>query len=91
MDCLEGQRFSMRTRRRSQFTGPPPRLSCFFTVHSTKAHFPSVAKSPLRTTRPKSKMVRVMSDPRPVLSGHVTRTCASSSLMTSMETKSSCS
>ena len=50
---------------------------CFMTVTSTNAHLPSVAKSPLVVTRPKSKMVRVMSEPRPVLSGQVTRTCAS--------------
>ena len=91
MDALLGQRFSRRMRSRSQFTGalvsaPPP---CLRTVTSTNAHLPSVAKSPLRTTKPKSNIVRVMSEPRPVLSGHVTRTCASMSLDGITETYSS--
>ena len=91
MDCLLGHRFSSRMRSKSQFTGavvpaPPPLRR---TVTSTNAHLPSVAKSPLSTTNPKSKMVRVMSDPRPVLSGHVTRTCASTSELGRTETYSS--
>ena len=84
MEALLGHWFSRRMRRRSQFTGPRcaiPRGR--FTVVSTNAHLPSVAKSPFCATNPKSKMVRVKSLPRPVLSGHVTRTCASPSLYTS--------
>ena len=97
MDCFEGHKFSKRCFSSIQFT-PGPALPalfkialCFITVTSTNAHFPSVAKSPFVVTSPKSKIVRVISEPNPVLSGQVTRTCASYSDFVSMLTKSSLS